>query len=90
MEILRTSAQKKFPACVDLRTKRPNTPQTSAGKYPQFSMRNITFFADISGTGRRESRGDEREGQGRKRNRNESEETEEIKTFPLYPYPLQG
>ena len=27
---------------------------------------------------RRESRGDEREGQGRKRNRNESEETEEI------------
>ena len=39
---------------------------------------------------RRESRGDEREGQGRKRNRNESEETEEIKTFPLYPYPLQG
>ena len=39
---------------------------------------------------RRENRGDEREGQGRKRNRNESEETEEIKTFPLYPYPLQG
>ena len=39
---------------------------------------------------RRESRGDEREGQGRKRNRNESEETEEIKTFPLYPHPLQG
>ena len=39
---------------------------------------------------RRESRGDEREGQGRKRNRNESEETEEIKTFPLYPYPLQS
>ena len=39
---------------------------------------------------RRESRGDKREGQGRKRNRNESEETEEIKTFPLYPYPLQG
>ena len=39
---------------------------------------------------RRESRGDERKGQGRKRNRNESEETEEIKTFPLYPYPLQG
>ena len=30
------------------------------------------------------------EGQERKRNRNESEETEEIKTFPLYPYPLQG
>ena len=39
---------------------------------------------------RRESRGDEREGQGRKRNGKESEETEEIKTFPLYTYPLQG
>ena len=39
---------------------------------------------------RRDSRGDEREGQGRKRSRNESEETEEIKTFPLYPYLLQG
>ena len=39
---------------------------------------------------RRDSRGDEREGLGRKRDRNESEETEEIKTFPLYPYLLQG
>ena len=39
---------------------------------------------------RRDSRRDEREEQGRKRNRNESEETEEIKTFPLYPYLLQG
>ena len=38
---------------------------------------------------RRDSRRDKREGQGRKRNRNESE-TEEIKTFPLYLYPLQG
>ena len=37
---------------------------------------------------RRDSSGDERERQGRKRNRNESEETEEIKTFPLYPYLL--
>ena len=27
-------------------------------------------------------------GQGKKRNRNESEETEEIETFPLYPYLL--
>ena len=36
------------------------------------------------------SRGDKREGQGRKKNRNESEETEEIKTFPIYPYLLQG
>ena len=39
---------------------------------------------------RRDSSGDEREGQGRKRNRNKSEETDEIKTFPLYPYLLQG
>ena len=39
---------------------------------------------------RRDSSGDEREGQGRKRNRNESEEADEIKTFPLYPYLLQG
>ena len=39
---------------------------------------------------RRDSRGDEREGQGRNSNRNESEETEEIKTFPLYPDLLQG
>ena len=38
--------------------------------------------------GRKEIVGDEREGQGRKRNRNEREETEEIKTFPLNPYPL--
>ena len=36
---------------------------------------------------RRDSRGDEREGQGRKRNMNESEEAEEIKTYP--PLPLQ-
>ena len=39
---------------------------------------------------RRDSRGDEREGQGRKRIKNESEETEEIIAFPLYPYLLQG
>ena len=31
---------------------------------------------------RRDSKGDEREGQGRKNNRNENEETEEIKSFP--------
>ena len=39
---------------------------------------------------RRDSRRDEKEGQGRKRNGSESEEMEEIKTFPLYPYLLQG
>ena len=39
---------------------------------------------------RRDSSRDEKEGQGRKRNRNESEEIEEIKTFPLNPYLLQG
>ena len=38
----------------------------------------------------RDNRGDGREEQGRKKNRNESEEPEEIKTFPLYPYLLQG
>ena len=38
---------------------------------------------------RRDSRGDEREGQGRKRNWNESEETEEIKTFPPLPLPAK-
>ena len=36
----------------------------------------------------RDSRADEREGHGRKRKMNESEDTEEIKTFPLYPYLL--
>ena len=39
---------------------------------------------------RRESKGEEREGQGRKWKMNESEEIEEIKTFSLYPYLLQG
>ena len=39
---------------------------------------------------KRDRRGDEREGQGRKRKMNESQETEEIKTFPFYPYLLQG
>ena len=39
---------------------------------------------------RRDSRRDERQEQGRKRNSNESEKTEGIKTFPLYPYLLQG
>ena len=33
-------------------------------------------------TDRRDSRGDEREGQGRKRKMNESEDTEEIKQSP--------
>ena len=41
-------------------------------------------------TDRRDSSEDEREGQGKKRIRNESKETGEIKTFPLYPYLLQG
>ena len=39
---------------------------------------------------RGDSRGDDREEQGRKKNRNEREEMEEIKTFPLYLYLLQG
>ena len=40
------------------------------------------------GDSRRDEK-DEREGQGRKMDRNKSEATEEIKTFPLYPYLLQ-
>ena len=43
----------------------------------------VSFLRQWEKRDRRDSRGDEREGQGRKRNRNESEETEEIKTFPL-------
>ena len=39
---------------------------------------------------RRDSRGDEIEGQGRMRKMNESEGTEEVKTSLLYPYLLQG
>ena len=39
---------------------------------------------------KRDNTGNEREGQGRKRKMNESEEIEEIKTFLLYPYRLQG
>ena len=39
---------------------------------------------------KRDRKRDEREGQGRKRNKNESEKTEEIKTFPFFPYLLQG
>ena len=39
---------------------------------------------------KKDSRGDERKGTGEKKKLNESEETQEIKTFPLYPYRLQG
>ena len=39
---------------------------------------------------KRDSRGDEREEQGRRLNWNESEEIEEIRTFSLYLYLLQG
>ena len=56
-------------------------------------MSTLVGHFESSPKGRKEieeSKGDEREGQGRKRNRNESEETEEINTFPLYPYLLQG
>ena len=49
------------------------------------------FVSSPRGKGdRRDCRRDEREGQVRKTNKNESKETEEIKTFPLYPYLLQG
>ena len=39
---------------------------------------------------RRDTRGDEREGQGRKRKMNESEETKEVKTLPFYPTCCKG
>ena len=38
---------------------------------------------------RRDSRGDDREGQGRKKNRNEWEETEEIKKHSPLPLPAK-
>ena len=44
---------------------------------------------NVGKRGRRDSKGDEREGQGRKREMKESEGTEEITTFLLYPYLLQ-
>ena len=43
----------------------------------------------VSSPREREKR-DSRDGQGIKRKNNDSEETEEIKTFPLYPYLLTG
>ena len=49
-----------------------------------------TLVGHFVSSPREQEKRDEREGQGRKRNRNESEEIEEIKTFPLYPYLLQG
>ena len=42
----------------------------------------VSFPREREKRDRRDSRGDEREGQARKRNRNERGETEEIKTFP--------
>ena len=48
------------------------------------------FVSSPRERGKKEKRDNRREEQGRKRNRNESEETEEIITFPLYPYLLQG
>ena len=50
----------------------------------------VSSTREMEKTDRRDSRGDEREGQGRKMNRNEREETEEIKNIALYPYLLQG
>ena len=49
------------------------------------------MLSRLSENGRKEivEKKKERDKQGRKRNRNENEETEEIKTFPLYPYLLQ-
>ena len=51
----------------------------------------VSFPREREKRDRGDSRGDEREGQGRKKKMNEREKkTEEIKTFPLYPYLLQG
>ena len=51
------------------------------------------FVSSSRGSGkgdRRDTRRDIRLGQGRKMKMNKSEETEEIKTFPICPYLLQG
>ena len=50
----------------------------------------VGHFVSWEKRARRDGRGDEREGQGRKKKMNESEDKEEIKTFPFYPYLLQG
>ena len=53
------------------------------------SIRNESEETERKGEKDRRDSKDEREGQGRS-NGNENEETEEIKTFPLYPYLLKG
>ena len=53
-------------------------------------MGHLCRFPEREKRERRDSKGDEREGQGLKRNRNESEETEEIKTILQYSYLLKG
>ena len=50
----------------------------------------VSSFRETVKRVRRDSRGDEKEGQGKKRKMYESEETGEIKTFTLYSYLLQG
>ena len=57
--------------------------------FNDISIRVGHFVSSPREREKRDSRGDEREGQVRKRNRNESEETEETKTFPFYFYLLQ-
>ena len=52
----------------------------------EFNDTSTHFVSSPKGREKRDSRGDEREGQDRKRNRNEREETE-VKTFPLLPLP---
>ena len=59
----------------------------------EFNNKSTLVGHFVSSPREREKRDrrDKREGQGEKRRMNESEETEEIKkTFPLYPYLLQG
>ena len=44
----------------------------------------VSCFREREKRDRRDSRGDEREGQGRRRKMNESEETEEMKHSPVH------
>ena len=48
------------------------------------------FVSSLREREKKDSRGDERQGQGRKREMKESEGTDGIPSFPLYPYLLQG
>ena len=83
------------PASVAQSNVRPTGDQEVLGSIPAGSVSCLLcwglmthqplwfILCHLQEKGRKETRGDEREGQGRKRNKNESEETEELETFPL-------